>query len=42
MEDNSLLTVKLEKKGIPEKLYYEIQTEKGYSEYTQYFGDGIK
>ena len=33
MEDNSLLRAKLDKKGVPEKEYYEIQTEKGYSEY---------
>ena len=31
MEDNSMLRVKLEKKGIPEKKYYEIETKKGYS-----------
>ena len=33
MEDNSLLRAKLDKKGVPEKEYYEIQTEKGYSKY---------
>ena len=33
MEDNSLLRAKLDTKGVPEKEYYEIQTEKGYSKY---------
>ena len=36
MEDNSLLRAKLDKKGVPEKEYYEIQTEKGYSKYRIY------